>query len=94
MRSTTISAATRAARCSVARRPDGSRCAPPTHSLRSRAILLRVLDRWSTKTTESSLDLWVPRSRNRMLELPLDLEAALIGAAGVSGRAFAAGVFR
>jgi SAM-dependent methyltransferase len=47
------------------------------------AILLRALDRWSTKTTESSLDLWVPPEPvNRTLELPLDLEAALIGRGG------------
>ena len=47
------------------------------------AILLRALDRWSTKTTESSLDLWVPPEPvNRLLELPLDLEAALIGRGG------------
>jgi hypothetical protein len=47
------------------------------------AIVLRALDRWSTKTTESSLDLWVPPEPvNRLLELPLDLEAALIGHGG------------
>ena len=47
------------------------------------AILLRALDRWSTKTTESSLDLWIPPEPvNRLLELPLDLEAALIGRGG------------
>jgi SAM-dependent methyltransferase len=47
------------------------------------AILLRALDRWSTKTTESSLDLWVPpEPLNRLLELPLDLESALIGRGG------------
>jgi SAM-dependent methyltransferase len=47
------------------------------------AILLRALDRWSTKTTESSLDLWVPPEPvNRLLELPLDLEASLIGRGG------------
>lgn len=45
------------------------------------AILLRVLDRFSTKTTESSLDLWVPpEPLNWVLERPLTLEAALIGA--------------
>jgi SAM-dependent methyltransferase len=47
------------------------------------AILLRVLDRVNTKTTESSLDLWVPPEPvNRVLELPLTLEAALIARGG------------
>ncbi|HEX9481637.1 MAG TPA: class I SAM-dependent methyltransferase [Solirubrobacteraceae bacterium] len=47
------------------------------------AILLRVLDRVNTKTTESSLDLWVPPEPvNRILELPLTLEAALIARGG------------
>jgi len=47
------------------------------------AILLRVLDRFNTKTTESSLDLWVPPAPlNWLLERPLALEAALIGAGG------------
>ena len=47
------------------------------------AILLRALDRWSTKTTESSLDLWVPpEPLNWLLERPLALEAALIGRGG------------
>jgi SAM-dependent methyltransferase len=47
------------------------------------AILLRVLDRVSTKTTESSLDLWVPPEPvNWMLERPLTLEAALIARGG------------
>ena len=44
------------------------------------AIALRLLDRFSTKTTESSLDLWVPPpALNWLLERPLALEAALIG---------------
>ena len=44
------------------------------------AIALRVLDRFSSKTTESSLDLWVPPpALNWLLERPLALEAALIG---------------
>jgi SAM-dependent methyltransferase len=44
------------------------------------AIVLRLLDRFSTKTTESSLDLWVPPpALNWLLERPLALEAALIG---------------
>lgn len=43
------------------------------------AIVLRVLDRLSTKTTESSLDLWVPpEPLNWLLERPLAIEAALI----------------
>jgi SAM-dependent methyltransferase len=47
------------------------------------AILLRVLDRFSRKTTESSLDLWVPPAPlNWLLERPLGLEAALIGRGG------------
>jgi SAM-dependent methyltransferase len=47
------------------------------------AILLRVLDRFNRKTTESSLDLWVPPEPvNRLLETPLLLEAAAIGAGG------------
>jgi SAM-dependent methyltransferase len=47
------------------------------------AILLRVLERVSTKTTESSLDLWVPPEPvNLMLERPLTLEAAMIGRGG------------
>ncbi len=47
------------------------------------AILLRALDRMSTKTTESSLDLWVPpEPLNWLLERPLALEAALVGRGG------------
>jgi SAM-dependent methyltransferase len=47
------------------------------------AIVLRVLDRLSTKTTESSLDLWVPpEPLNWVLERPLTLEAALIARGG------------
>jgi SAM-dependent methyltransferase len=47
------------------------------------AIVLRVLDRFSRKTTESSLDLWVPpEPLNWLLERPLALEAALIGRGG------------
>lgn len=47
------------------------------------AIALRVLDRFSSKTTESSLDLWVPPPAvNWLLERPLALEAALIGRGG------------
>jgi SAM-dependent methyltransferase len=47
------------------------------------AILLRVLDRFSRKTTESSLDLWVPPAPlNWVLERPLSIEAAMIGRGG------------
>jgi SAM-dependent methyltransferase len=47
------------------------------------AILLRVLDRFNRKTTESSLDLWVPPAPvNWLLERPLELEAAMIGRGG------------
>ena len=47
------------------------------------AIILRVLERFSTKTTESSLDLWVPPAPlNWLLERPLTLEAALIARGG------------
>ena len=47
------------------------------------AILLRVLDRLSSRTTESSLDLWVPPGPlNWLLERPMALEAALIGRGG------------
>jgi SAM-dependent methyltransferase len=43
------------------------------------AIMLRVLDRFNRKTTESSLDLWVPPEPfNLLLEQPLTLEASLI----------------
>lgn len=47
------------------------------------AIALRVLDRINTKTTESSLDLWIPpEPLNWVLERPLALEAALIKRGG------------
>jgi SAM-dependent methyltransferase len=47
------------------------------------AILLRVLDRFSRKTTESSLDLWVPPAPlNWLLERPLQMEAATIAHGG------------
>ncbi len=48
------------------------------------AIVLRVLDRVNrAKTTESSLDLWVPPGPlNWLLERPLALEAALIARGG------------
>jgi len=47
------------------------------------AILLRMLERITPKTTESSLDLWVPPEPiNWLLERPLVLEAALIARGG------------
>jgi SAM-dependent methyltransferase len=47
------------------------------------AILLRAMERLSTKTTQSSLDLWVPpEPLNWLLERPLALEAAMIGRKG------------
>jgi SAM-dependent methyltransferase len=47
------------------------------------AIVLRGLDRLSSSATESSLDLWVPPPPlNWLLERPLALEAAVIGARG------------
>jgi SAM-dependent methyltransferase len=47
------------------------------------AILLRVLDRLNPRTTESSLDLWIPpEPLNWLLEQPLALEAALLGRGG------------
>ena len=47
------------------------------------AILLRVLDRINTRTTESSLDLWVPPAPvNWLLERPLELEAGAIARGG------------
>jgi SAM-dependent methyltransferase len=54
------------------------------------AIALRALDRVkATKTTESSLDLWVPPAPlNWLLQQPLQLEAAVIG----SGRRIPAGL--
>ena len=47
------------------------------------AIVLRVLDRFSRKPTESSLDLWVPPEPvNWALERPLAIEAAMIRRGG------------
>jgi len=47
------------------------------------AALLRLMDRFSRKTTESSLDLWVPPApANWLLERPLTIEAALIARGG------------
>jgi SAM-dependent methyltransferase len=47
------------------------------------AVVLRVLERFSRRPTESSLDLWVPPGPlNRLLELPLKLEAAMIARGG------------
>jgi SAM-dependent methyltransferase len=61
----------------------GWRCVFTTHFnslLLPVATLLRVLDRLNTHATESSLDLWLPPAPlNSLLQLPLNLEAALIG---------------
>jgi SAM-dependent methyltransferase len=47
------------------------------------AVLLRVLDRFSRRPTQSSLDLWVPpRPLNWLLERPLLLEAGMISGGG------------
>lgn len=47
------------------------------------AIVLRLLDRVNTKTSESSLDLWVPpEPLNWLLERPLTVEATLIARGG------------
>jgi SAM-dependent methyltransferase len=47
------------------------------------AIILRVLDRVNRKTTESSLDLWVPPEPfNWLLERPLEIEARMIARGG------------
>jgi SAM-dependent methyltransferase len=47
------------------------------------AVVLRVLDRLSRKTTESSLDLWVPPEPfNWLLERPLEIEAHVIARGG------------
>jgi SAM-dependent methyltransferase len=69
-----------------AARDAGWRCERTTHFnslLLPVAILLRALDRLHTRTTESSLDLWVPpEALNWLLQQPLNLEAALIGRGG------------
>ena len=47
------------------------------------AIVLRVLDRFNRKATESSLDLWVPPGPfNWLLERPLAIEARVIARGG------------
>jgi SAM-dependent methyltransferase len=47
------------------------------------AIILRLLDRLNSKTTQSSLDLWVPpQPLNWLLERPLRAEAAVITRGG------------
>jgi SAM-dependent methyltransferase len=47
------------------------------------AVMLRLLERLNRKTTESSLDLWVPTEPlNWLLERPLAFEAGLIGHGG------------
>ncbi len=64
----------------------GWECARATHFnslLLPVAIALRALDRLHARTTESSLDLWVPPAPlNWALQQPLNLEAALIGRGG------------
>jgi SAM-dependent methyltransferase len=70
----------------TAARDAGWRCERTTHFnflLLPIAVLLRALDRLHTRTTESSLDLWVPpEALNWLLQQPLNLEAALIGRGG------------
>jgi SAM-dependent methyltransferase len=47
------------------------------------AVVLRLLDRFNNKPSESSLDLWVPpEPLNWMLERPLAMEAAMIARGG------------
>jgi SAM-dependent methyltransferase len=47
------------------------------------AIVLRLLERFSRRPTESSLDLWVPpQPLNWLLERPLAFEASMIGRRG------------
>jgi SAM-dependent methyltransferase len=47
------------------------------------AIVLRLLERLNTRTTESSLDLWVPpEPLNWLLERPLALEATVVARGG------------
>ncbi len=64
----------------------GWECAYATHFnalLLPVAIALRALDRLHKGTTESSLDLWVPPGPlNRLLQQPLNCEAAVIGRGG------------
>ena len=86
-RSTTTTAATRGRSLERAAQQAGWRQVRTTYFnalLLPAAILLRVLDRLSTKkTTESSLDLWVPPAPlNWLLERPLVLEGALIARGG------------
>jgi SAM-dependent methyltransferase len=60
----------------------GWKCSLTTHFnslLLPIAALLRALDRLHTNTAESSLDLWIPPAPiNSLLQLPLNLEAALV----------------
>ena len=69
-----------------AAREAGWECTHTTHFnslLLPVAIALRALDRLHTRATESSLALWVPPAPlNWLLQLPLDLEAAVIGRGG------------
>jgi SAM-dependent methyltransferase len=61
-------------------------CARMTHFnalLLPVAIVLRALDRFNRRATESSLDLWVPPAPlNWALQQPLNLEAAVIARGG------------
>jgi SAM-dependent methyltransferase len=69
-----------------AARDAGWECARTTHFnslLLPVAIALRALDRVHARTTESSLDLWVPPAPvNWALQQPLNLEAAVIARGG------------
>ncbi|HXW58102.1 MAG TPA: methyltransferase domain-containing protein [Solirubrobacteraceae bacterium] len=64
----------------------GWRCVRTTYFnslLLPAAVTLRLLERLNRKTTESSLDLWVPTEPlNWLLERPLAFEADLIGHGG------------
>ncbi len=69
-----------------AARDAGWECERTTHFnslLLPVAVALRALDRLHARTTESSLDLWVPPAPlNWLLQQPLHLEAAVIGRGG------------
>lgn len=64
----------------------GWRCERTTHFnslLLPIAVMLRALDRINPKTTQSSLDLWVPPAPlNWLLRQPMALEARVIGRGG------------
>ncbi len=69
-----------------AARDAGWRCERTTHFnslLLPVAIVLRAMERLHAKTTESSLDLWVPPAPlNWVLQQPLNLEAAVLARGG------------